>query len=205
MSDHGPTVRDHLQLFGKFLRHPRTVGAVAPSSAILARTMVLGVGSCPDERVVELGPGTGSFTRAIVANLGLGGRLLAIDVDQAFVDGIHRRWPTVDCVCASAEMLPELAAARGLMPVDRIISGLPFASLPEPITRGILEAIERTLKPGGEFTTFQYVHAYRLPPAAAFRRELTQRLGAPPSEVLVVRNVPPARVLSWKRRVPSLG
>jgi phospholipid N-methyltransferase len=205
MSDHGPTVRDHLQLLGKFLRHPRTVGAVAPSSAILARAMVRGVGSCRDERIVELGPGTGSFTRAIVGQLGLGGRILAIDVDQAFVDGIHHRWPTVDCVCASAEMLPELAATRGMMPVDRIISGLPFASLPEPITHGILAAIEHALKPGGEFTTFQYVHAYRLPPAVAFRRELTRRLGAPPSELLVMRNVPPARVLSWTRRAPARG
>jgi phosphatidylethanolamine/phosphatidyl-N-methylethanolamine N-methyltransferase len=199
MADHGPTVRDHLQLLGKFLRHPRTVGAVAPSSAALAREMVAGVGRSDAERVVELGPGTGSFTRAIVGRLGPRGRLLAVDVDAAFVDGIRRRWPNVDCVCASAETLPELAAARGFLPVDRIISGLPFASLPEAITRRILDGIEKTLRPGGTFTTFQYVHAYRLPPAVAFRRELTRRMAAPPKATFVMRNVPPAWVLTWRR------
>jgi hypothetical protein len=56
MADNGPTVRDHLQLLGKFLRHPRTVGAVAPSSAALAREMVTGVGESEAERFVELAP-----------------------------------------------------------------------------------------------------------------------------------------------------
>jgi len=199
MADNGPTVRDHLQLLGKFLRHPRTIGAVAPSSAALAREMVTLVGQGDAERVAELGPGTGSFTREIVGRLGSRGRLLAVELDAAFVEGIRRRWPAVECVCASAEALPELAAARGLLPVDRIVSGLPFASLPEATTRTILDGIERSLRPAGTFTTFQYVHAYILPPAVAFRRELTRRMGAPPKATLVIRNVPPAWVLTWQR------
>lgn len=204
MTDTGPTVRDHLQLLGKFLRHPRTVGAVAPSSAALARRMVDGIGAA-GERIVELGPGTGSFTRAIVERLAPGARLLAIEIDPAFAEGIRRRWPAVECVCASAEELPSLGAARGFVPVDRIISGLPFASLPEAITRGILDGIEQTLRPEGTFTTFQYVHAYGLPPAVAFRHDLTRRLGAPPTSALVLLNVPPAWVLTWRRPPASRG
>ena len=198
MTDTGPTVRDHLQLLGKFLRHPRTVGAVAPSSAALARRMVEGIGA-PGERVVELGPGTGSFTRAIVERLAADARLMAIEIDPAFAEGIRRRWPAVECVCASAEDLPALGEARGFLPIDRIISGLPFASLPEAITRGILDGIERTLRPSGAFTTFQYVHAYGLPAAVAFRHELTRRLGGAPTSTLVMLNVPPAWVLTWRR------
>lgn len=201
MTDTGPTVRDHLQLLGKFLRHPRTVGAVAPSSAALARRMVDGIGAA-GERVVELGPGTGSFTRAIVRRLAPDARLLAIEIDPAFAEGIRRRWPGIDCVCASAEDLPAIGAARGFLPVDRIISGLPFASLPEGVTRGILDGIAATLRPEGTFTTFQYVHAYGLPPAVTFRHELTRRLGGPPEAALVMLNVPPAWVLTW-RRVPA--
>jgi len=204
MTDTGPTVRDHLQLLGKFLRHPRTVGAVAPSSAALARRMVDGIGAA-GERIVELGPGTGSFTRAIVERLSPGARLLAIEIDPAFADGIRRRWPAIDCVCASAEDLPAIGAAHDFLPVDRIISGLPFASLPEAITRGILDGVERTLAPGGTFTTFQYVHAYGLPPAVAFRQELTRRLGGAPASTLVMLNVPPAWVLTWRRPPASRG
>lgn len=204
MTDTGPTVRDHLQLLGKFLRHPRTVGAVAPSSAALASRMVEGIGAA-GERIVELGPGTGSLTRAIVDRLAPGARLLAIEIDPGFAEGIRRRWPAIECVCASAEELPALSAARGFAPVDRIISGLPFASLPEPITRGILDGIQQTLRPEGTFTTFQYVHAYGLPPAVAFRHELTRRLGGPPASSLVMLNLPPAWVLTWTRPPASRG
>lgn len=205
MTDSGPTVRDHLALFGKFLRNPRTVGAVAPSSAVLARQIVRGVGDRPDERVVELGPGTGSFTRAIVARLRGDGRLLAVEIDPGFAAGIRRRWPAVECVCASAEDLPRLAADRGFLPADRIVSGLPFASLPQATTRGILDAIVQTLRPAGTFATFQYVHAYGFPPAIAFRRALTNRMAGPPQAVLVLRNIPPAWVLTWRRPPASTG
>jgi phospholipid N-methyltransferase len=83
--------------------------------------------------------------------------------------------------------------------VDHIISGLPFASLPAETTRRILDGVHETLRVGGTFTTFQYVHAYRMSAAAAFRRELSARLGSEPHSHLVLRNVPPAFVLTWRR------
>lgn len=192
----GPGLRDHFHLLGRFLRHPRTVGAVAPSSAVLARQMVAGL-DFQHARVVELGPGTGSFTRAIVPKLGPSGRFLAIDIDPTFIETLRGRWPQVDFVCGSAEHLPAIAAERGLVPVDHILSGLPFASLPAAITRGILDGIERTLRPGGTFTTFQYVNAYGMSAAIAFRQDLSRRLGGEPARRLVMRNIPPAWVLTW--------
>jgi phospholipid N-methyltransferase len=84
--------------------------------------------------------------------------------------------------------------------VDHIISGLPFASLPAETTRRILDGVHETLRVGGTFTTFQYVHAYGMTAAASFRRELSARLGSGPHSHLVVRNVPPAFVLTWRRR-----
>jgi phospholipid N-methyltransferase len=56
------------------------------------------------------------------------------------------------------------------------------------------------LKPGGTFTAFQYVHAYALPPAIAFRQDLSARFGGAPSRRLVLRNIPPAFVLRWTRQ-----
>ncbi len=200
MTDEGPTVKDHLQLLGKFVRHPRTVGAVAPSSAVLAREMVREIGTHPGERIVELGPGTGSFTRAIVSRLTEGSRFLAIDIDPGFVETISRRWPAIECMCGSAERLAEFAAARRMAPADHIISGLPFASLPEAVTRGILTGIEATLRRGGTFTTFQYVHAFPAPAGVTFRRDMSRRMGSEPEKTLVMLNVPPAFVLTWRRR-----
>jgi phospholipid N-methyltransferase len=199
------TWREQLHFFGRFLRNPRDIGAVAPSSRVLARAMVDGLELDGAVRVVELGPGMGSFTAAIRERLGPSGRLLAIDVEPTFVASIQRRWPGVDVVCASASTLPELAAARGLVPVDHVISGLPFASLPGPVTRGILQGIEKTLRPGGTFTAFQYVYSYGLPAAIAFRRDMNARMGGRMTARLVMRNIPPAFVLRWQRRGTGLG
>jgi phospholipid N-methyltransferase len=190
---------EHVLFLGRFLRNPRTVGAIAPSSRRLAREMVGGIDFERPVRIVELGAGTGAFTREIVERLGPEGRYLGVDIDAAFVARIRDRWPRIDCVCAPAETLPALAAERRLAPVDHIVSGLPFASLPGATSRSILDAIAATLRVGGTFTTFQYLHAYRLPPAVAFRREIRSRFGAGPSSTLVVWNVPPAYVLTWRR------
>ena len=185
---------EHLHFFGRFLRRPRTVGAIAPSSRSLARRMVAGLDLDRDARVVELGPGTGAFTHEIVTRLSPVARYLAVDIDSTFVERLQERWPHLDCVCASASALPALASARDLAPVDHIISGLPFASLPVETTRDILDAIGAILRVGGTFTTFQYVHAFQLAPAVTFRRAMTARLGAPPQTALVVWNLPPAWV-----------
>jgi phospholipid N-methyltransferase len=189
---------EHVLFLRAMLRNPRSVGAIAPSSLYLARHMVMGIAGA--EQIIELGPGTGVFTREIVNRVGPGGRVLAVDADRSFIDRLQRAWPQVDCVCASAETLPALAAARGISGVDHIISGLPFASLPTETTRRILDGVHETLRVGGTFTTFQYVHAYRMPAAVAFRRELSARLGSEPHSRLVLRNVPPALVLTWQRR-----
>ncbi len=196
--------RAHLLFLGRFLRSPRTIGAIAPSSKALAAAMVRPIARGHAGRVVELGPGTGSFTAAIVACLSGSSRLLAIDREATFVDRLRRQWPQADFVCASAADLPALAAERHFLPIDHIVSGLPFASLPGTVTREILDGILSSLRPEGTFTTFQYVHAYGLPPAMAFRREINERMGGEPTRDLVVRNIPPAYVLTWiKARRPG--
>jgi phosphatidylethanolamine/phosphatidyl-N-methylethanolamine N-methyltransferase len=196
----GSGLREHLLFLGRFLRSPRTIGAIAPSSRALAAAMVRPVSASEGCRVVELGPGTGSLTAAIMGCLGKTSRLLAIDREASFIDRLRRQWPQADFVCASAADLPELAAERHFLPIDHIVSGLPFASLPGTVTRDILDGILRSLRPRGTFTTFQYVHAYGLPPAVAFRREINDRMGGPPARVLVVRNIPPAYVLTWEKQ-----
>lgn len=197
---------DHKLFLEQFRKSPRTVGAIAPSSRRLARAMLdaldLGSGVRSDGvgvRLVELGPGTGAITGEIARRLPDDGRCLAIDLDAGFAARVSARWPRIECVCDRAEHLVALASARGLLPVDHIVSGLPFASLPAAATRAIVAAIDATLRPGGTFTTFQYVHAYGFPPALALRRMVTRRLGTEPVRSFVLGNVPPALVLRWRK------
>jgi phospholipid N-methyltransferase len=198
-ASNGTGLREHLIVFSRFLRSPRTVGALSASSRALARAVVDVANLADGSRVVELGPGTGALTSAIVERLSATSRFLAVDIDPEFVRQIGLRWPTVECLCASAEHLHDLLRDRSLLPVDHIISGLPFTSLPAPMTARILENVETSLRPGGSFTTFQYVYAYAMPSAVAFRRDMNARMGSRPSRRVVMRNVPPAYVLNWTK------
>ena len=199
----GNGLREHMLLFSRFLRNPRRVGALAPSGPELAREMVSGLPTDESVTVVELGPGTGALTGAIVDRLHESARFLTVDIDPTFVAKIRERWPSVESVCASAEQLEALLAARKIGQIDHVISGLPFASLPIAVTRRILDNIERTLRPAGSFTTFQYVHGYGMPPGRLFRKQMSERIGGPVDRRLVMRNFPPAYVLTWTRRTSS--
>lgn len=192
-------MNEHLLFLGRFLRHPRLIGAIAPSSPALASAMAAMCDLQGSVCVVELGPGTGALTAAIMAGVRPSARVLAIDREPAFVERLRARWPILEAICASAADLPAITAARGIGAVDAIISGLPFASLPAAVTADILAGIERTLRPGGAFTTFQYVHAFRMPSAAKFRRDISARMHSSPERRLVMRNLPPAYVLTWRR------
>ena len=183
----------------RFLRSPRTVGAIAPSSRFLARRMLRGISLGPAARVVEIGPGTGAFTGVIRDLMPPGGRYLGIERDAAFVRVLRERWPGLEYVCDSVENLMRIAGENHLLPLDHIISGLPFASLPPSVTLPILDEIHQSLREGGTFTTFQYLHAYHLPAARSFRREMALRFGPLGSWGMVCRNIPPALVLRWSK------
>jgi phosphatidylethanolamine/phosphatidyl-N-methylethanolamine N-methyltransferase len=192
---------DHLLFLNHFRKSPRTVGAIAPSSRALARTMLDGLSLQvdPPVRVVELGPGTGAVTGEIARRLPDDAVCLAIDVDPIFSARVGAKWPRIDSVCDRAERLVEISRARGILPVDHIVSGLPFASLPAASAQAIVEAIVASLRAGGTFTTFQYAHAYSFPSAVTVRRTLTQEMGSTPSHKVVLGNLPPALVLRWRK------
>jgi phospholipid N-methyltransferase len=194
--------QDHLLFLRHFRKSPRTVGAIAPSSRRLACAMLDGLALEAGQRVrvVELGPGTGAVTAEIAQRLPGDAVCLAIDVDPVFSARVAAKWPRIDSICDGAERLVEIAAARGVLPVDHIISGLPFASLPSATARAIADAIAASLRPGGTFTTFQYAHAYGFPSAISVRRSLTRDMGAGPERTLVLGNLPPALVLRWRKQ-----
>lgn len=191
--------QDHRLFLSHFRKSPRTVGAIAPSSQRLARRMLDGLNLRDGVRVVELGPGTGAVTGEIVRRLPEDAACLAIDINPAFSERVATRWPRIESICDRAERLVEIAHARDLVPVDHVISGLPFASLPVATARAIVDAIVSALRPGGTFTTFQYAHAYGFPSAAAVRSTLTKKMGNRPSHSFVIGNLPPALVLRWTK------
>jgi phosphatidylethanolamine/phosphatidyl-N-methylethanolamine N-methyltransferase len=178
----------------EFVRAPVLIGAVAPSSARLASVAVEPVPEHGDPVIVELGPGTGSFSGAIQRRLSGRGRHLAIELNPRLAEIVQRRYPDVEVLNEDAAKLPEILAEQGIQRADVIISGLPWAAFPTTMQQSIMDAIRKVLAPGGVFATFAYIHALKLPPAVRFRRMLDSQFDEVHTSQTVWRNLPPALV-----------
>ncbi|RSM53323.1 SAM-dependent methyltransferase [Actinoplanes sp. ATCC 53533] len=149
--------------------------------------------------VVELGPGTGAFSRTIQERLDGRGRHVALDINERFTALLTERFAGIDAVTADARDVSAILAERGLGQADAIVSGLPWAVFREERQRELLDAVVDALSPQGAFTTFAYVHARGFIPARRLRRSLVDRF----EEVVLGRtvwaNLPPALVYHCRR------
>ncbi len=145
-------------LFGlSMLRHPRTVGAVWPTSRRAVEDL-LDMGDLGGAGVaVEFGAGTGVYTEGILRRLPPDARLLAYEVDGALAAAVARRLPDrrLEVVNASAERVGEHLEALGRK-ADVVVSSLPFSTLPESLRHNLLDAAREALAPGGVFLVLQY-------------------------------------------------
>ena len=188
-----------LRFLREFLRDPARVGAIAPSSAGLASAMTAWIAWEEVRVVLELGPGTGVFTRPILDRLRPRARFLAIELNGLFVTALKQEFPGVDIRHDNVGNLEALCAHAGITEVDAILSGLPWASFPADLQDRCLHAITRVLRPGGQFCTFAYLQGLCLPAGRRFRRLLGQYFARVERSATVWRNLPPAFVYRCRR------
>jgi len=202
VSSDAPTRPQALRAFlSAALRRPATMGAVAPSSARLARVLSSVVPREGAPVVVELGPGTGAVSAVIAERIPAAGRHLAVELDPDMVGYLRRTRPGLEVVPGDARDLGKLLAEHGVDRVDAIVCGLPWALFDDAAQTAVLAEIGRAIGETGAFTTFAYVQGMALPAAHRFR----SRLRGAFEEVLVSstvwRNVPPAFVYVCRRPV----
>ncbi len=191
-------IRDSLRFFWNFVRHPGSVGAVMPSSRFLARELVGSPELQAGDVVLEYGPGTGPITGVIDALIPEGVTYLGIELDEGFCELLAERFPNRDFHCGSVADVEAILAERGLARPKLIISGLPFASLPAAVQMGIVDGTKAVLREDGQFRTFQYVHAFGMITAQRFRAAMAEKFAQFNRSKAVIRNVPPAYVLSYR-------
>ncbi|MFD9738242.1 class I SAM-dependent methyltransferase [Umezawaea sp. NPDC059074] len=179
-----------MSITAEFLRHPLLTGAVAASSPRLAKAMTAGLGLEGARRVVELGPGTGVFTEAVLALLSPGADLVAVEINPRLAAPLRARFPRATVVEGSAEALADHVTA----PVDAVVSGLPWTAMPAAKQDRILDAVTSALAPDGRFTTFAYAHTAWTPPARRFAASLRSRFAVVERSPVVWGNLPPAFV-----------
>lgn len=180
---------DRWRFVRAFLRAPRTVGSIAPSSSYLVKAMLDAANVERPALIVEFGPGTGVFTAEIVRRMRPDARLLVFEIHPDFARRLRQRFtdPRVAIVEDSAADLKRYLQEYGVEQVECIVSGLPFASLPRDVTHAILRATRESLAPNGRFVTYQYT--------PALLRMLRSYFPAMRVARFVPRNLPPAMVL----------
>ncbi len=143
--------------FREFLRAPNAVGSGFPASRWMIDRMLAPIDWSGAKLVVEYGPGSGVFTRALLAALPADARLLTIDTSAGFTaylrESISDR--RLKAVRGSAEDVAQILARHGLGEADYILSGLPFSTLPDGVGDAIMDASHAALRPGGGFLAYQ--------------------------------------------------
>jgi phosphatidylethanolamine/phosphatidyl-N-methylethanolamine N-methyltransferase len=191
-------MKEHLQFLQGFIKNPLKVGAISPSSPDLAVKMIEGVDADENNVAVEIGCGTGAITKFLQDVIPNRKSFLGIEIDKGFVDNLQKDFPKLQFVCGDARETEAILKENGFGKVSYIISGLPFVVLPKEVSSGILAEVDKLMKNGCMFRTFQYAHGYHLPPAVKFRDELDKKYGKCKRSSLILMNVPPVYTLTWK-------
>ncbi|MCC5986559.1 MAG: hypothetical protein JJT95_02680 [Pararhodobacter sp.] len=180
---------DRFMFLRAFFRNPRQISAIAPSSQNLAEAMVSQI-PLDARRVIELGAGTGVFTRAILDSGIDPCALDVIEMDEGFSALLRQRHQRLRVHRRRAEEI----AGIGLAPADAMVSGLPLLSMSERSQGAILEGAFSLLVPSAPFIQFTYG------PSVPLRARLLRELGLTSTRTTRIwRNWPPATVHVLRR------
>jgi phosphatidylethanolamine/phosphatidyl-N-methylethanolamine N-methyltransferase len=183
---------DEVHFLRSWIEKPLTTGAVMPSSKVLARTMAAYVDPKSNGPVVELGPGTGAVTQALV-DRGIGpARLVLVEFNPTFCRMLRARYPAATVVQGDAYRLRHLLESTLREPADAIVSGLPLVTKPMRTRVRLISEAMTLLRPGAPFVQFTYAMGPPIPKGLnGIRTEASP---------LIWLNLPPARVWTYRGR-----
>lgn len=187
------------KFFLQFMAHPGEVGSLIPSSGELAHAVAQQGQVAEADTVIELGPGTGAITEAVLPQLQDGATFVALEINGDFVRLFQKRFPGVAIYEDTAEHARTYLERHGKEACDSVVSGLPWASFPDALQDSLLDAILDVLRPGGRFVTYTYLMSPYLPQGRRFRQKLERRFSDVGRSPMVWFNVPPAFVYCAKK------
>ncbi|MCM5553601.1 class I SAM-dependent methyltransferase [Pleomorphomonas sp. NRK KF1] len=182
---------DDLKFLKSWAAKPLTTGAVSPSGRWLARAMAGVVDPSWDGTVIELGPGTGAVTAALLQRGIAPERLLAIEYNPDFAEHIRSRFPGIGVTVGDAYQFGETVRRASVDKVAAIVSSLPLFTQPPLRRRQLLDEGMMALEPGRPFIQFSYA---LVPPVPAEAGKWTLDASG-----WIVRNLPPARVWTYRK------
>jgi phosphatidylethanolamine/phosphatidyl-N-methylethanolamine N-methyltransferase len=181
---------DEMRFIATWLQNPLKIGAVSPSGRALARAIAEVVDPAIPGPVIELGPGTGPFTEAMVARGIAPERLVLIEYDPEFCQLLRRRFPGATVIEGDAYALSETLTGFVHEPLAAVVSGLPLMTRPLSSRVRLLNAAMRRLRRGAPFVQFTYAATAPIP-----SRQRRYRITSSPR---IWMNLPPARVWVYR-------
>jgi phosphatidylethanolamine/phosphatidyl-N-methylethanolamine N-methyltransferase len=186
------TIDNRVFFLREFLRNPRQIASITPSSRFLVRRIVELADLGSARTVVELGAGTGGTTRAILAAMTPGARLLVVEINPRFCTLLRRIDDARLIVhCGTAVELRDALSRYGLPAPEAVVSGIPFSTIDPATGSRILETISSVLALGGRFVAYQWSRQ-----VDTLSRPL---LGRAQVEMAPF-NLPPMRLYRWVKR-----
>jgi len=189
-----PTPAHEFATFAKaWLRAPLQVGSIVPSGPSLARAITAEI-SAATGPVLELGPGTGVFTRALLARGVPAEDLTLLEFDPKLAKLLSVRFPDVRIISACATQLARLDLFANNA-VGAIVSGLPLLSMPHTMIQAILEGSFSQLRENG--TIYQFTYRPLCPVPGKVMRALNLKSVC---TSFSMRNLPPAWVFALRKK-----
>jgi phospholipid N-methyltransferase len=141
-----------------FWKEKKMVGSMTPSSRFLAKKMLAPIDFKTAKVIIELGPGTGVFTRKIIENMRPDALFLIFELNDSFIALLQKKIndPRVHLIHDSAEKMNEYLLKFGAKKADAIISSLPLANFPEDLKNSLLKESYAVLNDNACFVQFQY-------------------------------------------------
>jgi phosphatidylethanolamine/phosphatidyl-N-methylethanolamine N-methyltransferase len=187
-------LEDEARFLKSWIENPLKTGAVAPSGKALAQKMAAVVDPMARGPVVELGPGTGPVTQALLQRGVAPEDLYLVEYSRDFAELLRQRFPGVTVVQGDAYDLARTLSGVIREPLAAIVSSLPLLTRPERQRASLLNEAFGLLKPGAPFVQFTYMNNSPVPLEDDFEATVSQRIW---------KNLPPARV--WTYRRPKNG
>jgi phosphatidylethanolamine/phosphatidyl-N-methylethanolamine N-methyltransferase len=185
-----PRLDDEMQFIRSWIEKPLRTGAVMPSSRALARTMARYVDPDATGPVIELGPGTGPVTEALVAHGIDPARLVLVEFNPDFCSLLSKRYPAATVLQGDAYRLRKLVQGTLKEPAAAVVSSLPLLTKPLRTRLRLTADVMALTKPNAPFVQFTYG---MLPPIPKTFAGIT----AEASNVIWM-NLPPARVWVYR-------
>jgi phosphatidylethanolamine/phosphatidyl-N-methylethanolamine N-methyltransferase len=186
-----PRLDDEVRFLRSWIEKPLHMGAVMPSGRLLARTMAKYVKIDSDEPVIELGPGTGAITSALLHRGVDQKRLVLVEYNPGFCALLRDRYPQAKVVQGDAYKLRDTVWNVLAAPASAIVSGLPLVTKPMSTRLKLIRDAFASLAPGAPFVQFTYSVAPPIPKSLpGVSTEASERIWM---------NLPPARVWVYRK------